>query len=178
MNSTEFQLLTAGPIYWPRGHEGCHPGVLMTCPSHSLGCLEYAQVQWDTLFLLPSLGHIPETAGAECATFTGLAEALPRRTMQGRPRYGRRRSKMAAWVVFFVSPPSNLQLIGHSPLNKGYPYSISGHPRDPRCYTLEGGQTSLREEVEIGENSPTLTEQPSTCKRLSSNGRPRTSTYT
>ena len=64
-------------------------------------------------------------------------------------------TKMAEGVVFFVSPPSNLQLIGRSSVNKGYPYSISGHLRDPCCYTSEGGQTSPWEEMEIDENSPT-----------------------
>ena len=64
-------------------------------------------------------------------------------------------SKMAAWVVLFVSPPSSLQLFGHLSLDKGYPDSISGRLRDPRDYTSEGGRTFLREDVEIGENSPT-----------------------
>ena len=72
-----------------------------------------------------------------------------------------------------VSPPSNPQQIGHSLLNIGYPYSISGRLRDPRGYTSEGGRTSLGEEVEIGENSLTPTEQHSTCKRLSSSGCPQ-----
>ena len=58
-------------------------------------------------------------------------------------------------MVFFVSPPSNLQLIGHSPINKGYPDSISRCLRVSHYYTLEGGRISPREEVEIGENSLT-----------------------
>src|SRR3712207_9091264 len=76
-------------------------------------------------------------------------------------------------TLFRSSPPSSLQLFGHLSLNKGYPDSISGRLRDPRDYTSEGGRTFLREDVEIGENSLTPTEQPSTCKRLTSNGRPR-----
>ena len=47
-------------------------------------------------------------------------------------------TKMAEWVVFFVSPTLNLQLIGHSSVNKGDPDSISRRLRDPCCYTSEG----------------------------------------
>ena len=79
---------------------------------------------------------------------------------------------LATWQSeqFFFLSPFELQLIGLSSVNKGYPHSTSGHLRELHCYTSEGGWTSRQEEVEIGKSSPTP-RQPSNCKQKTQSGR-------